>query len=232
MSEKISKKQYGFSVVAVIVVILVLAGLGYVGYRLYEHFSKPTAVGNANSNNQTNTGTTQTASATNDFKLASNHVSFVTPSGWSASGSHIASGCIIALDSCLDQSAIFPGITGASGGDPQHPQYVGTTIAVYKNDGATTPKDWWDSNRNAGPPLFASGAVDTATETTINGYAAYMFIADAGTYQDRDYIILTKDYVVLVDVELKGAGSIASTAEDYSTYLPAMNSFVNSVKVN
>jgi hypothetical protein len=53
-------KQFGFGRVMVIVAVLVLVGLGYVGYRVYGHFNKPSTTNNTTANQTTGNQSTGT----------------------------------------------------------------------------------------------------------------------------------------------------------------------------
>src|SRR6266702_5535034 len=179
-----NKKQAGFGVVIVIVAILVVAGLGYVGYRLYEHFSKPAATSNTTSSQANKQTSSQSVIEGETVSSDDNRVSFTFPNGWKLVhkfSSDARKTCVLgAPDQCTLYDTFAP--TDFTSNGQWFAIAYQTTLA---------PKDW------AEYPL-GSPTNDWRDQSSakINGYDAFYVVVENNSVRDLNYFIEHNGYIV------------------------------------
>ncbi len=106
-------------------------------------------------------------------------------------------------------------------------------VKVFQNTGNATAKDWFINDYGGSLPLAGQG--DQTSTASINGYSAYYFLQNAmPTYQDVYYVIAAHGqsvalYARVYQLARDNAG--AGPGQDFRQYLPAIQAFANSIKL-
>lgn len=229
------RKTLGFGTTGIVLILVIIALLGVIGWRVYDSARlKQDSQGNQSSATGVRGSTTPNGQTYPKviplLKLADGHVVFAIQDGWSASSVHTNTDCMRTIEStitCIDQSSVFPDAAGKVDGAPAY----SVEAAVYKHNDNSTAKQWWENQyKGDNDTTSISGRILNQDTTPIAGYDAYSFTLDRGNNSgDINYILTSKDYVILVTAVAEG--STPSTGVPVQTFLPAIKSMVASVKI-
>ena len=160
--------------------------------------------------------------------LNNGSVSFSLPSGWvKATAAGLDSQCISPATSnvsCEDVSVVVPS-TLNSDASP-----FSLNVREYQNASNATARDWFLKDYNGGEAQPAEG--DQTSTANINGYSAYYYLQNVpNNYKDVYYVIASHGHSVVLYARVYELGTnTKATPEDFTQYLPAIQTFANSVK--
>jgi prepilin-type N-terminal cleavage/methylation domain-containing protein len=231
--------QKGFSVVEILIVIMVVGLIGGAGWYVWQSKNKDKNTNTSDSSQSTSNKVDKKQEAptsTSNLKttnLASNKVSFSSPSSWEVASrdSSRAMSATVTLESLgiatLTPPEKLPTIYG--GGT----EYFTVGVYVYKNTKNSSAKKWFETDYEGG----YAGSSDKTSEQSINGYDTYYIRQINNSYDEIHYVFAAQGKIVMINARVSmtgyasdGSGKVNAHA-DFTMYVPDIEAMAKSVSI-